>query len=149
MIITTIKDLERYKFLSENLKVACQFLMQTNLNSIEPGPFKVTETTVSGNCLDYKADGQLGEFFEGHKNYIDIHLTTQNCEYIAITTKFSTKIDTPYIKEKDIALYTGQVEQVVKLFPGNCVILFPEDLHQPKVFYNEKIVRKVVLKVKC
>lgn len=149
MIITDIKDLTRYTGLSANFNAACEFLMQTDLNQIEPGPFEVAGTNVSGNCFDYEADGRLGELFEGHEDYIDIHLTTKNCERMAVTTKKATKVKEPYDKAKDIAFYTGQVEQVVKLFPGNCLITFPEDLHQPKVRYDEKQVRKVVLKVKC
>ncbi|QCQ05005.1 YhcH/YjgK/YiaL family protein [Ligilactobacillus animalis] len=149
MIITEIKNLARYQALSADLQVACEFLMQADLSKFEPGPFEIAGTNVSGNCFDYEADGRLGELFEGHEAYIDIHLTTQNCERMALTTKASAVVKTPYDKAKDIAFYTGQVEQVVKLFPGNCLITFPEDLHQPKVRYDEKNVRKVVLKVKC
>ena len=53
-----------------------------------------------------------------------------------------------YDEEKDIAFFQGEVEQLVKLYPGNCLVTFPEDLHQPKVRYDDNLVRKVVLKVK-
>lgn len=39
------------------------------------------------------------------------------------------------------------MEQLVHLRAGECLITFPEDLHQPKVRINDEPVKKVVFKV--
>ncbi|VKT70324.1 beta-galactosidase subunit beta [Streptococcus pneumoniae] len=41
-----------------------------------------------------------------------------------------------------VELYTGEVEQLVHLRAGECLITFPEDLHQPKVRINDE--RKIL-----
>ncbi|VLJ16376.1 sialidase A (neuraminidase A) [Streptococcus pneumoniae] len=58
-----------------------------------------------------------------------------------------TVIEKEDVEEKDIELYTGKVEQLVHLRAGECLITFPEDLHQPKVRINDEPVKKVVFKV--
>ena len=148
MIITNINDLDRYSSLSNNMGKACQFLQNLNLDEVEIGSFDIDGDNVSGSCIEYFADGIPGKMFENHENYIDIHLTVKGTEQMAISSFDSVQVIQPYEEDKDIAFFKGEVEQLVKLYPGNCLITFPEDLHQPKVKYNDNLVRKVVLKVK-
>ena len=100
-----------------------------------------------GNCFTYLADGQAGAFFETHQKYLDIHLVLENEEAMAVTSPENVSVTQKYDDEKDIELYTGKVEQLVHLRAGECLITFPEDLHQPKVRINDEPVKKVVFKV--
>ncbi|CAG5600748.1 beta-galactosidase subunit beta [Streptococcus pneumoniae] len=100
-----------------------------------------------GNCFTYLADGQAGDFFETHQKYLDIHLVLENEEAMAVTSPENVSVTQEYDEEKDIELYTGKVEQLVHLRAGECLITFPEDLHQPKVRINDEPVKKVVFKV--
>ena len=86
--------------------------------------------------------------FENHENYIDIHLTVAGIEQMAISSYDSVQVIQDYDEEKDIAFFQGEVVQLLKLYPGNCIVTLPEDLHPPKVRYDDNLVRKVVLKVK-
>ena len=148
MIIANIKDLDRYSSLSNNMDKACQFLQNLNLDSVKVGSFDIDDNNVNGSCIEYVADGVPGKMFENHENYIDIHLTVAGIEQMAISSYDSVQVIQYYDEEKDIAFFQGEVEQLVKLYPGNCLVTFPEDLHQPKVRYDDNLVRKVVLKVK-
>lgn len=40
------------------------------------------------------------------------------------------------------------MEQLVHLRAGECLITFPEDLHQPKVRINDEPVKKLSLKLR-
>ena len=66
---------------------------------------------------------------------------------MAVTSPESVRVTQEYDENKDIALYKGKVEQLVHLRAGECLITFPEDLHQPKVRVNDDPVKKVVFKV--
>ena len=71
----------------------------------------------------------------------------ENTEDMAVSSVKSTTVSQPYNKEKDIELYEGKVEQLIHLKSGECLITFPEDLHQPKVRVNDLPLKKVVFKV--
>ncbi len=92
------------------------------------------------------------EFYQGkveqlvHLN-LDVHLVIENTEDMAVSTAQSTTISQTYDEAKDIEFYQGKVEQLVHLNPGDCLITFPEDLHQPKVKVNAQVVKKAVFKL--
>ena len=74
-------------------------------------------------------------------------MVLENEEAMAVTSPESVSVTQEYDENKDIALYKGKVEQLVHLRAGECLITFPEDLHQPKVRVNDDPVKKVVFKV--
>jgi len=55
-----------------------------------------------------------------------------------------------YNEEKDVALYAIPEEDLsyIRLSPGQFIIFFPTDIHQPEV-YNKapELVKKLVLKI--
>jgi YhcH/YjgK/YiaL family protein len=57
---------------------------------------------------------------------------------------------TPYSPERDVAFYSIAEAELnyITLRPGQFIIFFPSDIHQPEVFVSQpELVRKVVLKV--
>ena len=52
-----------------------------------------------------------------------------------------------FSEEKDIAFYDSKDYQIVELLPGNMLVTFEEDLHQPKIHCNDETVKKLVIKV--
>ncbi|MGT2846855.1 YhcH/YjgK/YiaL family protein [Streptococcus massiliensis] len=148
MIITDIKDLVNYASLNRNLGILGEFLNSWDIFQSNPGPIPVSGEEVFGNCFEYVADGKEGEFFETHHRYLDVHLVIENEEKMAMSSASHARVREEYDSEKDIAFFDGEVEQVVRLFKGNCLVTFPEDYHQPKVRVNEERVKKIVFKVK-
>lgn len=147
MIITKLSDLSRYTSVNPYFQELIDFLEKTDIYSCQEGRIDISGDKIWGNCFLYQADNEPGAFFETHQNYLDIHLVLENTEDMAVTTLENATVRQPYIPEQDIALYEGKIEQLVHLHKGDCLITFPEDLHQPKVRVNDSVVKKVVFKV--
>ena len=141
MIITKISRLATYVGVNQHFEKLIAFLKSTDLDDLQEGSLEIDGDSIFGNCFTYLADGEAGTFFETHQKYLDIHLV------LAVTSPESVSVTQEYDENKDIALYKGKVEQLVHLRAGECLITFPEDLHQPKVRVNDDPVKKVVFKV--
>ena len=87
------------------------------------------------------------EFQETHKKYLDIHIVVENTEKMAVTSPVRAQSRVPFSEEKDIAFYDSKDYQIVELLPGNMLVTFEEDLHQPKIHCNDETVKKLVIKV--
>ena len=147
MIVTEINNLSTYVGVNPYFERLINFLKTVDLGSLPEGKIDIEGDKLFGNCFSYVADGQPGDFFETHRKYLDIHLVLENTEDMAVSSVKSTRVSQPYNKEKDIELYEGKVEQLIHLKSGECLITFPEDLHQPKVRVNDLPLKKVVFKV--
>ena len=147
MIVTEINNLSTYVGVNPYFERLINFLKTVDLGSLPEGKIDIEGDELFGNCFSYVADGQPGDFFETHRKYLDIHLVLENTEDMAVSSFKSTTVSQPYNKEKDIELYEGKVEQLIHLKSGECLITFPEDLHQPKVRVNDLPLKKVVFKV--
>ncbi|MBF0786875.1 MULTISPECIES: YhcH/YjgK/YiaL family protein [unclassified Streptococcus] len=147
MIITHIEYLSTYIGVNPYMKYLVDYFQSITLEEIAEGSISIHEDKVFGNCFTYIADGTAGDFFETHHKYIDVHLVIKNVEDMAVTVPEKVTVTQAYDEEKDIELYSGEYEQIVRLNPGICLITFPEDLHQPKVGVNDSEVKKVVFKI--
>ncbi|MGT2785793.1 YhcH/YjgK/YiaL family protein [Streptococcus merionis] len=147
MIITRIDDLDVYQNVNPYFIDLIEFLHTNNIYAISEGPIKIKGEQLFGNCFKYLADGRCGEFFETHRKYLDIHVVLENCEDMAVSSINSANLTKDYDDENDIEFYEGKVEQLVHLTPGDCLITFPQDFHQPKIRVNDELVKKVVFKV--
>lgn len=147
MIVTEINNLSTYVGVNPYFERLINFLKTVDLGSFPEGKIDIEGDKLFGNCFSYVADGQPGDFFETHRKYLDIHLVLENTEDMAVSSVKSTTVSQPYNNEKDIELYEGKVEQLIHLKSGECLITFPEDLHQPKVRVNDLPLKKVVFKV--
>ena len=147
MIVTEINNLSTYVGVNPYFERLINFLKTVDLGSLPEGKIDIEGDELFGNCFSYVADGQPGDFFETHRKYLDIYLVLENTEDMAVSSVKSTTVSQPYNKEKDIELYEGKVEQLIHLKSGECLITFPEDLHQPKVRVNDLPLKKVVFKV--
>ena len=147
MIVTEINNLSTYVGVNPYFERLINFLKTVDLGGLPEGKIDIEGDKLFGNCFSYVADGQPGDFFETHRKYLDIHLVLENTEDMAVSSVKSTTVSQPYNNEKDIELYEGKVEQLIHLKSGECLITFPEDLHQPKVRVNDLPLKKVVFKV--
>lgn len=147
MIVTEINNLSTYVGVNPYFERLINFLKTVDLGSLPEGKIDIEGDKLFGNCFSYVADGQPGDFFETHRKYLDIHLVLENTEDMAVSSVKNTTVSQPYNNEKDIELYEGKMEQLIHLKSGECLITFPEDLHQPKVRVNDLPLKKVVFKV--
>ena len=147
LIISKVENLQTYVQVNPYMKDLIHFFEINDWQKLEEGAIPILEEKVFGNCFTYVADGASGDFFETHYKYLDVHLVIENTEDMAVSTAQSTTISQTYDEAKDIEFYQGKVEQLVHLTPGDCLITFPEDLHQPKVKVNAQVVKKAVFKL--
>lgn len=147
MIISEKEHLSRYYGLNKNLDCALSFIEKEDLAQLPLGKTEITKD-VFVVVFQYEADNELNAFFEGHKDYLDIHMVTEGVEKMACIEEKYTKILKPFSQTEDIGLFTGAATTECLLQEGKCLIVFPEDLHQPKVRVNDRGVRKIVFKVK-
>lgn len=148
MILANIQKLERYNGIHSNLDIAIQYVLRNNLNDLVLGKTQILNDDVFVNIFEYQADNQVGDFFEGHKQYLDIHIVLKGKEKIAGLDIDKATLRSEFDIENDFGIYDGVAEYEVLLENDLCLIVFPEDLHEPKVRVNDEIVRKAVVKVK-
>lgn len=147
MIISQKEHLSRYLGLNKNLDIALKFIQAEDLEKLPLGKTDITED-VFVVVFEYKADNELNAFFEAHHKYLDIHMVTRGVEKMACIEEAYTTVSKPFNEEDDIGLYNGKATTECLLRDGKCLIVFPEDFHEPKIYVNDETVRKIVFKVK-
>ncbi len=139
MILDNIKNVGCYNFPKEMDEVL-QFLKDAPSKAegkyeLSHGMFAMVQeyTTV---C---EAEGKL----ENHKKYIDLQYIVEGVEQIGIA--YDGESTGPYNEESDIEFFKGE-NFFVTLKNGDFTLLFPQDLHMPKIG-NGGFVKKVVAKI--
>lgn len=147
MILANINRLERYIGINKNIDTAIRFIKENDLSKLPLGKTEIDDFMFI-NVFEYVADNKVGDFYEGHKEYLDIHIVLKGKEKIAGLDIQKGILRGQFDEENDFGLYDGESEYEVVLEEGLCLIVFPEDLHEPKVHINDELIRKVVVKVK-
>ena len=147
MIIGKIKDLNRYKGLNYNLDKAIDFIINTDLLSLEHGRNEIDGDNVFLNRFSYTCSKEEDCFFEGHKDYLDIHLVLKGQELLGYSDVSELAALTEYDQKDDFIKYKGPVHTYCKSLVGDFIITFPEDIHMPKISINNDFVEKAVCKV--
>lgn len=148
MIIGKIKDLPRYKGLNQNLDKAINFISNHNLSALPLGKTEISGDDVFINRFDYYGEEISNTLLEGHQNYLDIHLVLSGCEYLGYADKSDLMIKTAYNEETDFVEFKGETLINCPCYPETFVIVFPEDIHMPKLKMNDELIQKAVCKVK-
>lgn len=147
MIYTSINELNQYTGLNANLDKAIKLLETINLKTLQIGP-TIIDDDITIMKFEYFADGKENDFFEGHEKYLDIHIVLEGKEAITCLNRNKAKQRTPFDKLNDVGFYDGEYDSKVILDNASCLIVFPNDLHQPKVKVNDDKIIKIVFKVK-
>ncbi|PKM93966.1 MAG: YhcH/YjgK/YiaL family protein [Firmicutes bacterium HGW-Firmicutes-1] len=150
MIIGTIQDIEKFNTLSNNFKTAINYIQATDMLALNQGKHFIDGDEVFIIRDRYVAKTMEECFFESHLNYADIQIVLSGEEgfgYIDATSE-GVVITDPYQAEKDMTKYFATPEIIYTLKKDRFAIVFPEDLHMPKIMHNSVEVEKVVIKVK-
>lgn len=147
MIICKLKDLKRYKGINSNLDTAIEYLIKNDLKELSTGRTEIDGDKVFINRFSYKGLPENECFFEGHNDYLDIHIVLDGEELLGYSDIYDLEAITDYDKENDFTKYKGKVKTYCRGEIGTFIIVFPEDIHMPKIRVNENVVEKVVCKV--
>ena len=150
MITSTLSQLHWYKIISPNFEKAVEYALSTDFDDLETGKYAIDGEEVFAIVNEYSTKPVSECDPESHRDYADIQVMVAGVERFGYTPLTGQPETTPYEEEKDVALYTIGPEDLnyLTLHPGEFIIFFPADIHQPEVFTHQpELVRKVVIKV--
>jgi len=150
MITSTLSQLHWYTIISPNFEKAIQYALSMDFNTLETGKYLVDGEEVFAIVNEYMTKPLAECDPESHRDYADIQIMVTGVERFGYAPLTSQPETTPYDEEKDVAFYTLAPEDLsyLTLRPGEFIIFFPSDVHQPEVYTHQpELVRKVVIKV--
>jgi YhcH/YjgK/YiaL family protein len=149
MIVGKIKDLSTYKGISTSLDEAIDYVLNTDLLTLEIGKYVVSENVIVNRQRYFGKEFDVCAP-ETHKKYLDLQIVVKGSEgfgYAHIDNE-TLKIKEGYNEEKDVEKYTVKDEFIYVLKDGGFAIVFPEDVHRPGIRIDDQEIEKVVIKIK-
>ena len=150
MITSTVSQLHWYKVISPNFANAINYVLQTDFTTLTKGKYEIDGDKAFVIVNEYPTRPLSECEPESHQKYADIQIMIAGAERFGYTPLVDQQASTPYRPENDVAFYSIPAEELnyITLRPGQFIIFFPSDIHQPEVFTQQpELVRKVVLKV--
>lgn len=150
MITSTLSQLHWYKIISPHFEKAIRHILSTDFTALESGRYPIEGENIFAIINEYTTKPASECDPESHRDYADIQIMLAGAERFGYTPLIEQPATTPYNPEKDVALYSIAPEDLsyITLQPGQFIIFFPADIHQPEVFLHQPdLVRKVVVKV--
>ncbi len=118
------------------------------LEQLEPGKTMINEHEF---CIktSYNMRPLNEQFFESHRDYIDIHITLKGLELFAYTPIQELDIVSEYDQEGDCILYdkNSLIKELKSSTEGNVLVFGVEDGHMTAIGDSEDNVEKVIVKV--
>lgn len=146
MITDIIEHASLYYHLSPGIRVALQYLSQTDLVSAEPGRYDF-HAGCYAMVQDYESKPADNKRYEAHRRYIDVQFVVSGKEQIGYADYSALRSVEPFSEEKDVEWFEGD-GSFIRAAAGTFVVLFPHDAHKPGVALDGPgPVRKVVVKV--
>ena len=124
-----------------------EYIANTRFDDLHPGKYEIEGDQLFVLVNEYETKHAEDCKLESHLKYIDIQLMLEGEEQVGYTMKHDKQPTVPYDAGKDVMFFNEHV-CYFKFYPGQFVIFFPTDLHQPGINLKRvHKVRKVVLKV--
>jgi len=150
MITSTRSQLFWYKAINANFAKAIDFALNTDLSSLPVGRHDIDGDNAFAIINEYTTKPFEECDPESHRDYADIQIMVTGTEKFGYAPLNGQQPSVAYNEEKDVALYSIPEEDLsyIRLSPGQFIIFFPTDIHQPEV-YNKapELVKKLVLKI--
>ena len=148
MIYTKLKNIHRYLGQSAALDTAIRYLQSADLRALSKGRNEIDGDQVFINRFDYQTMTPDEAIWEGHIQYIDIHVLLSGHEKIGVSNMESLT-QTVRKPEDDFVGFEGPVETWFTMTPEDILIVYPEDIHKVKVLDSEStLVEKACFKIK-
>lgn len=149
MIADTITNSQIYYPIHFGFSTVFEFLNSNDVSCLEEGRYELDGEDVYLIVSFYKTRDFRPDGWEAHRKYIDIQLLLEGEENIYYRPVSSLEVAAEYDYEKDYIKLKGE-GSVLPLTPGNFMIFFPGDGHQPgiKTGSDAMHVKKFVFKVK-
>lgn len=152
MIVGKIEQLIKYTGLNPHIQTVIDYLEKVDINSLEPGKYVIDGDNVLLYREDYEPREEKDFYFEGHLKYADIQIALEGIEAIGYYPKEESDdvvMTMPYSIEKDLIKFDVKQFSQVRLSKDIFTLVFPEDLHMPKLRISESTkTKKAVFKIK-
>lgn len=148
MIFANIKDVLRYRGISENLDLALEHVNPEFLATLGNEPVELKGRDVYVFKLDLETKPFEACFYETHHDYADIHVVLEGAERMDIDIPEHLELyeEQP---ENDVCFFHGNGGQSMILTPDQFLVAFPEDGHKTCIAIDEpKPFTKVVFKIR-
>ena len=131
MIFGSLNEIENYKEMPEIYAQLVELKKAYDTKEEKP----VSKVTLNNKNYFVVFEGPTKHLesprLEVHHKAIDIHVAPEGEEAIWYGDYANTAPDGDYIVERDVAFYTGSVNNVCYLQPGEFLLVFPEEVHSP------------------
>lgn len=151
MITSTIRNLSLYRNIHPNLAKAIDYILSTNFEEITPGNYEIESDEIFYMVNEYSTKPASECEPEKHRIYTDIQFMIRGVEKFGYTAFTNQQPSTDFLPDNDVAFYNIPTDKInyITLPPGEFIIFFPTDIHQPEVFIDvPMMVRKAVFKIK-
>lgn len=136
----------------ERIKLALQFLSQSDLAALVPGSvIPIDGTNVYAQVQEYTTGDADLLRFETHDVYFDVHYLVRGTEFFGCLPRGDLQASTAYDAVNDITFYDEPLlAGKILLREGEWVIVSPAEAHKPRCIANKaELVKKIVIKVKA
>lgn len=117
-------------------------LLHAELGRIDIDGDNLFIMNINPECVE-----QDKQVLEVHRTYIDVHILLQGIERIGWKAFEDVNLEVkPYEKAGDCALFSDSATTWIDLYPGQFMIVYPEDPHAPIIGQGK--IRKLIAKVK-
>lgn len=146
MILDSLENLKNYSGLSQNMAKAIEFILATDLNSLQLGRNEICGDEIFANVMEVQPRTKEEVPIEIHRKYIDIQIPLTADEVMGYIPKAQLP-DAEYNEQNDAALYpVGMLAtDYVNVKRSMFTIFFPQDGHAPAV--TPVKLKKVIVKV--
>ena len=147
MVFDSLNNSTKYESLHPAFKKAFEFLKSTDFTKLNPGKIYLDGNNLFVNYAEVTGKTDDTAKMETHNAYIDIQVAVEKSEMMGYTPTCDLKEPKDvYNEEKDITFFSDKAQLMLTVNPGQFVIFWPEDGHQPGI--GEGTWRKVIVKVK-
>lgn len=149
MIYGQINELSQYKGISANLDKAIDYILSGEYKKGVPGKNEIDGDNLYFNYPNCPMTKEFEDgFFEGHKQYIDIHIVISGEENLGYTPRSEVSVKKEYDAAGDCELYDGEIKNIMHLTEDRFVAFFPDEPHMAFLKVGEvKQITKVIFKV--
>ena len=148
MIYGNIHHEKTYAFLPAAIQQALAFARTHDLAALPAGRNEIAGDDLYVNIAHYTTAPRTEKVWEGHTNYIDVHILAEGMECIDVSPIEDMQMG-EYVKERDLTPAEGDVRATAILRPDDFLICFPEDIHRSGVMVDEPApLKKGIFKVR-
>lgn len=149
MIIDFVQNLKLYYPLIKNINEVISFIRTNDVDGIEVGDYPIFSDSVFCKVREFETKEQKDCFWEGHREFLDIHFILKGTENIGITWEQNVK-EKEYKEEKDLIVADNpEINQMIELNQMNFILFFPGEFHMTSVYATKKEnIKKMIVKIK-